>query len=108
MPKRATGNVRKNAQGYSARVRIGPNKRDRPSFALAVRSDEAAEARAALLADLAKRLRGQVASDEIKMILEAVGGAQNGQGARGAHPRAGRNHRGRAAENLGRLGAGLP
>ncbi len=78
MPPPRTGNVRKHANGYSARIRIGP--KERPSFDLAVRTDDAAEGRAAFLADLASRLRPVAAPDEIKAILEAAGGASTEKG----------------------------
>lgn len=84
MPRTATGQVLKHANGYSARVRIGPGPNDRPSFALAVRGDEAADERAALLADLAKRMRPMAAPDEIKEILEAAGNARTEKGLEGA------------------------
>ncbi len=78
MPPPRTGNVRKHANGYSARIRIGPN--NRPSFGLAAQSDDAAEERAELLAELALRLRPMAPPDEIKTILEAVGNARTEKG----------------------------
>jgi integrase len=82
MPTAPTGNVRKHAAGYSARVRIGP--KERPSFELAAGSDKAAEARALLLADLAKRLRPLAAVEEIRIIIEAAGKARTEKGLREA------------------------
>jgi hypothetical protein len=71
MPIKPTGNVRKHSEGYSARVRIGPN--ERPSFALFAHGDDAAKERAALLADLAKRMRLVASAAEIQIILDAAG-----------------------------------
>jgi integrase len=82
VPTTPTGNVRKHANGYSARVRIGP--KERPSFELAVGSDKAAEERAELLADLAKRLRPVAALEEIRIIIEAAGNARTERGLREA------------------------
>jgi hypothetical protein len=73
---KATGQVLHTAAGYSARVRIGAGANDRPTFALAVTSDAAAEERAALLAGLAGRLRRVAACDEILVILEEAGNAR--------------------------------
>jgi integrase len=78
MPRPRTGNIRKHASGYSARIRIGP--KDRPSFTLGVRSDDAAEERAELLADIAARLRPMAPREEIKVVLEAVGNARTERG----------------------------
>jgi hypothetical protein len=82
MGRERTGNVRKHASGYSARIRIGP--KDRPSFALAARSEDAAEERAKLLADFAKRLRPMAPAVEIKIVLEAVGNARTERGLKDA------------------------
>jgi hypothetical protein len=58
VPREATGQVLKNANGYSGRVRVAPGDEGRPSFPLAVRSDAEAEKRVAFMASMAKRLRG--------------------------------------------------
>ncbi len=72
---KATGQVLHTAAGYCVRVRIsGPN--DRPTFALAVTSNAAAAERAALLADLAGKLRRVAARDEIFILLEEAGNAR--------------------------------
>jgi integrase len=75
MPTKPIGNVRKHSEGYSARVRIGPY--ERPSFTLFAHGDEAAGERAALLADLAKRMRPVASAAEIQIILDAAGKARN-------------------------------
>jgi integrase len=75
MPTKPTGNVRKHSGSYSARVRIGPH--ERPSFTLFAHGDEAAGERAALLADLAKRMRPIASAAEIRIILDAAGKARN-------------------------------
>ena len=77
MPKAATGHFLKHANGYSARVRIGGG---RPSFPLAVRSDGAAELRAKLLGDVAKRLAGVASVYEIGELLKAIAGARTDKG----------------------------
>jgi len=69
----ATGQVIRHAHGYSARIRIAPGPDGQPSFPLAVGSKRAAEERKALLADMAMRLRGVAALDEIKTILQKAG-----------------------------------
>ena len=68
-----TGNVCKNASGYSARIRISPTVRE--SFKLAVPSDDAAETRGALLAD-----RAQVQPDDrhLRAVSPDLGGACHG------------------------------
>jgi integrase len=72
MPKQATGHVLEHANGYSARVRIGDG---RPSFPLAVPNKEAAEARAKLLVDIAKRLRA-IPTEEVSQLIELVANAR--------------------------------
>ena len=57
MPREATGKVLPTANGYSARVRVGPGDEARPCFALSVRGETEAEKRTAILADMAKRRR---------------------------------------------------
>ena len=54
MARSATGQIIHNANGCSARIRIGPGPADRPSFSLAVTDDAAAEQRTAVLATIAK------------------------------------------------------
>ncbi len=72
----ARGQVLHNANGYSARVRVGSGPNDRPTFRLNVRNDADAEKRAALLADMAKRLRPHAAPAEIATLLTEAGNAK--------------------------------
>lgn len=72
----ATGQVFHNANGYSARVRVGSGPNDRPVFALLARDDNEAEKRAALLADLARRLRPLVSPAEVSFLLTEAGKAR--------------------------------
>jgi len=72
----ATGQVIRHAHGYSARIRIAPGPDGQPSFPLGVGSEKAAEERKAVLADMAKRLRGVAGLDEIKTILQTAGQAR--------------------------------
>lgn len=55
MARKSTGNVRKHASGYSARIRIGPD--DRPSFAIAAGNDHAGDQRAELMDRATENLR---------------------------------------------------
>ncbi len=71
------GQVIHNANGYSARVRIGSGPNDRPTFRLNVRNDDDADKRAAVLADVAKRLRPHAAPAEIATLLTEAGNAKS-------------------------------
>lgn len=73
----AKGQVLHNANGYSARVRVGSGPNERPVFRMAVRDEDDAEKRAGILAELAKRLRGNAARDEIEALLTEAGAAKN-------------------------------
>ena len=99
-----TGNVCKNASGYSARIRISPTVRE--SFKLAVPSDDAAETRGALLAD-----RAQVQPDDrhLRAVSPDLGGACHGTApaARRALARDGDGTgQGEDRRNRGRSGSG--
>jgi integrase len=75
-----SGQLLRNASGYSARIRVGPAPKDRRVFPLAARSEAEAEQRAALLADIAKRLRPVAAPDEIAELLLEGGKARTERG----------------------------
>jgi integrase len=76
MSKRATGHVTHNANGFTARVRIAPGPKGRSSFALSSRTQEDADARAALLADMARRLRPVAAVEGIAELLTVAAKAR--------------------------------
>jgi integrase len=78
MSKQATGQVLHNAHGYSVRVRIGSGPNDRVVFALVgVRTREQVAARAALVSDLAKRLRtASTPRQEIAVLIEETAAAK--------------------------------
>jgi integrase len=75
MARPAKGSLLINANGYSARVRVGPDPKDRQSFGLAVTNDEAATERAELLA-VALHLRPFATADEIAVVVKAAGDAR--------------------------------
>jgi integrase len=74
--KPATGAVLHHQSVTSARIRIAPGAKGRPSFQLAVTGKEAARARVALLAELAKRLRPVASKEEIRELLTVAGKAR--------------------------------
>ena len=76
MARAATGQVVQNADGYSARLRIGPAARDRRSFAIFARGDDEAAKRAETLAEIARRLRPVTTPEEIAIILTEAGNAR--------------------------------
>jgi len=78
MPTKPTGSVIVHSNGYSARVRIGPN--ERPCFVLAVASESDAEVRAALLSRLTAAMRGKATPADIKTIVEAAASARTEKG----------------------------
>jgi len=73
MPRPATGQVIEYAGVQTFRVRIG---KERPSFPLAVRTADQASARAAVMVEMATRLRGVASADEIKALLTEAGNAR--------------------------------
>ncbi|MFW6087882.1 MAG: tyrosine-type recombinase/integrase, partial [Myxococcota bacterium] len=78
MPRKATGSIRFRNGKWEARVTVGPSKR--PSFQLPTcRSEEAAQERANLLAELAQRLRKAGHEDLAPQFLERAA-ARDGQG----------------------------
>ncbi len=84
MPRKATGQVLRHANGYSARVRIAAGPKGRPSFQLAVRTYEDADARAMLLADMAKSLRAVATAGELTELLKRAAHARTDKGLRAA------------------------
>ncbi len=76
MARAATGQLIRNAMGFSVRVRVGPGAGDRPAILLDARREGEARARAALLADLALRLRPHASPDEVRQLLTLGGQAR--------------------------------
>jgi integrase len=73
MSRHATGQVLYHQGVTSVRVRIAPGAGGSPSFRLAVKGKEAADARAAVLADIARRLRGVASPLELRELLGIAG-----------------------------------
>jgi integrase len=80
MPKRSTGQVLKNADGLSARVRIPGHHPERPSFALAgcLTVDEA-EVRAKALASWVREMKPHASPDEIAKLVRLGASAKDEQ-----------------------------
>jgi integrase len=80
MPKRATGQLLRNADGLSARVRIVGHHPTRPSFPLAGSlSDAQAEARTEVLAGWARSMKAHAAPDEIAKLVTLGAAAKTEQ-----------------------------
>jgi hypothetical protein len=78
MPKPTTGQVLKNADGLSARVRIAGHHPERPSFSLAgYLSDEQAEDRTLTLASWARALKAHASPDEIARLCKLGAAAKD-------------------------------